>query len=141
MRCTGIAALALLAAAAGCGNHPPAPAAAASTTAASTAAPSATAGSTTSGADTPLEGTWQSVQAACETTTQIRFERGRYSSFESPDGIYPGWTSIEVHYVSSPEEVWIVGSQYGSNQTRVFVIDANHIRPDDARNCIFQRVG
>ena len=119
MRRTWIAALALLVTGA-CGNLASA--------------------ATTSGADTPLLGNWRSVEPACETVTWMRFERGRFLSFQSPDGVYPGWSSLDVRYVSSSEEVWIAGTQYGSNQTRVFVIDANHIRPDDAKNCIFERV-
>jgi len=41
--------------------------------------------------------------------------------------------------VVSKEKVWVKIAGYGT-ETRVFPIDANHIKPDDGAGCIYERV-
>jgi hypothetical protein len=89
----------------------------------------------------PVVGKWQSVQADCEATTQMEYTANEYAGFEGPNGVYPGWHRVAVSYVASATEVWVEVNGAFSNKTRVLIIDANHIKPDDGYGCVFQRVG
>ena len=89
----------------------------------------------------PLIGEWKLVKSDCQVMTQIKYSAKEYSGFETPAGIYPGWRTVAVTYnYADPKEVWILVNGAFSNQTRVFVLDANHIKPDDGMGCVYERV-
>ena len=89
----------------------------------------------------PVIGQWTIVDPACESVQKIVYSPNEWAGFENPDGIYPGWRKVPVTYNVSATEVWVLVQGYASNETRVFVIDANHIKPDDGDGCIYQRDG
>ena len=89
----------------------------------------------------PLIGEWKLVKSDCQVMTQIKYTPTQYAGFETPAGIYPGWRTVAVTYnFADPKEVWIMVNGSGSNETRVFVLDPNHIKPDDGMGCIYERV-
>lgn len=89
----------------------------------------------------PLIGQWRIVNPDCQALSQLVYTPTEYAGFETAAGVYPGWRKIPVIYNVSATEVWVLPSGAFSNQTRVFIIDATHIKPDDGQGCIYQKVG
>jgi len=87
----------------------------------------------------PIIGQWKLAQANCNAMTQIVYTPTEYAGYEIPSAPFPGWTRHGASYVVSKEEVWVKIAGYGT-ETRVFPIDANHIKPDDGSGCIYERV-
>ncbi|MES2393013.1 MAG: hypothetical protein V4555_15310 [Acidobacteriota bacterium] len=88
----------------------------------------------------PLIGKWKLAEGSKCGTTQLEYTATDYAGFELPDGIYPGWHHVAVSYNVSDKEVWLIplngGQAYG---TRVFVIDKDHIKPDDFCSATYER--
>lgn len=87
----------------------------------------------------PIIGEWKLAQANCNSMTRIIYTPNEYAGFEGPNAAFPGWTRHAASYVVSKEEVWLKIAGYGT-ETRIFPIDANHIKPDDGSGCIYERV-
>ena len=87
----------------------------------------------------PIIGEWKLEQPGCNAMTRIVYSPTEYAGYEEPNAPFPGWTRHGATYVVSKEEVWLRIAGYGTD-TRIFPIDANHIKPDDGSGCIYVRV-